>query len=56
LGFLIREDRHPRQALLEAHHDPEDPEDDPERYQPEPETVELFEKIRTELDGKVAAR
>jgi len=35
LGFLIREDRHPRQALLEAHHDPEDPEDDPERYQPE---------------------
>lgn len=56
LSSLIREDRHLRQALREAYYDPEDPEDDPERYQPEPETVELFEKICKELDGKVAAR
>lgn len=56
LSSLIREDRHLRQALREAYYDPEDPEDDPERYQPEPETVELFERICKELEGKVAAR
>ncbi len=56
LSSLIREDRHLRQALREAYHDPDDPEDNPDDYQPEPETIELFSKIRRELERKVAAR
>ena len=56
LASLIREDRHVRQALREAYYDPDDPEDDPDRYQPEPETVELFEEICKELEAKAAAR
>ena len=50
LSSLIREERHLRQALQETYYDPEDPEDDPKQYQPEPETVELFEQIRAELE------
>jgi DNA-binding SARP family transcriptional activator/nucleoid-associated protein YgaU len=52
LSSLIREDRHLRQALRETLCDPDDPQDDPEQYQPEPETVELFEAIRAELEAK----
>jgi nucleoid-associated protein YgaU/DNA-binding SARP family transcriptional activator len=52
---LIREDRHLRQALREAYYDPEDPEDDPERYQPEPETIALFNEITQELETRTAA-
>jgi DNA-binding SARP family transcriptional activator len=55
LSSLIREDRHLRQALREAHYDPGDPEDDPERYQPEPETTAIFAEIREELELKVAS-
>jgi len=55
LSSLIREDRHLRQALREAYYDPEDPEDDPDRYQPEPETVELFDEIRKEVERKSAS-
>lgn len=56
LSSLIREDRHLRQALREAYYDPSDPEDDPEQYQPEPETVELFNKVRMELDENRGVR
>ena len=56
LASLIREDRHVRQALREAYYDPDDPEDDPDRYQPEPETVELFEEISRQLEARAAAR
>ena len=52
LSSLIREDRHLRQALREAYYDPSDSDDDPEHYQPEPETVELFNRIRTELEAR----
>lgn len=50
LNSLIREDRHLRQALGEAYYNPDDPEDDPERYQPEPDTTALFLEIRRGLD------
>jgi LuxR family maltose regulon positive regulatory protein len=53
LNALIREERHLRQALREAYYDPNDPEDDPNRYQPEPETVELFNRIRRELEERI---
>ncbi len=55
LSSLIREDRHLRQALREAYADPSDPNDDPEQYQPEPETVELFNRIRAELEARALA-
>lgn len=56
LSSLLREDRHLRQALQEAYYDAEDPDDDPKRYQPEPETVELLNSIRRELEGAMAAK
>ncbi len=56
LSSLIREDRHLRQALREAYYDPDDSEDDPDDYQPEPETVDLFSRIRKELETKAFAR
>jgi len=52
LNALIREERHLRQALREAYYDPNDPEDAPDRYQPEVETVELFHRIRRELEER----
>ena len=52
LGSLVREDRQLRQALREAYADPDDPADDPECCQPEPQTFELFRKIREELEAK----
>jgi DNA-binding SARP family transcriptional activator len=55
LSSLIREDRHLRQALRETLRDPDDPADDPEQYQPEPETVELFNQIRAELEARPTA-
>jgi DNA-binding SARP family transcriptional activator len=51
LGSLIREDRHLRQALRDAYYDPDSPDDDPEGYPPEPETVSLFDTIRSELEA-----
>lgn len=56
LSALIREDRQLRQALRQAYFDPSDPSDDPEYYQPEPETVALFDQIRAELEAKSADR
>ncbi len=56
LSSLIREDRHLREALREAYHDPDDPEDDPACYEPAPETMDLFRKIRAELETKAVAR
>ncbi len=55
LSSLIREDRHLRQSLREAFYDPDDPEDNPDDYQPEPETVDLFSRIRKELETKAFA-
>jgi len=52
LTSLIREDRHLRQALREAYADPDDPVSDLQDYQPEPETVGLFNEIRRELEGR----
>lgn len=52
LTALIREDRHLRQALQVAYADLDDPESDLEVYQPEPETVALFEEIRRELEAR----
>ena len=55
LASLVREDRHLRQALRTALVDPGDPEDDPEQYDPEPETVALFREVRAELEARAAA-
>jgi hypothetical protein len=52
LAARVGEDRHLRQALRETLCDPGDPEDDPERYQPEPETVAQFGAVRAELEGR----
>jgi two-component SAPR family response regulator len=49
LSSLVREDRHLRQALREAYYDPGDSEDDPNCYQPEPETVEVFNRVKRDL-------
>lgn len=54
LNSLIREDRHLRQALREAYYDPDDPEDNPERYQPEPETISLFERVQEQLEASAS--
>jgi DNA-binding SARP family transcriptional activator len=54
LASLVREDRHLRQALRTAFADPGDPEDDPEQYDPEPETVALFREVRAELEARPA--
>ena len=52
LSSLIREDRHLRQALREAFYDPDDPEADPDDYQPEPETTDLFNRVGAGLEAK----
>ena len=56
LAALIREDRHLRQALRETLADPDDPDDDPEQYEPEPETVALFDEVRAELEARAGPR
>ena len=55
LSSLVREERHLRQQLREAYADPNDSDDDPEQYQPEPETVELFNRVREELESQALA-
>jgi len=52
LASLIREERRLCQALRQAYADPDDPDDDPNDYQPEPETVALFQEIRFALEAK----
>jgi DNA-binding SARP family transcriptional activator len=54
LTSLIREDRHLRQALREAYPSPNNPDDDPDQYQPERATVELFHQLRGELERRDA--
>ena len=54
LTALLREDRQLRQALLDAYYDPDDPDDDPNEYQPEPETIALFNTLRQELEAQSA--
>lgn len=56
LSALVREERQLRQALREVYYDPEDPDDDPERYPPEPETSALFDSIRAELEARADVR
>jgi len=50
LSSLIREDRHLRRALREAYYEPDDPADDPELYQPEPETIAVFKEVFADLE------
>ena len=52
---LIREDRQLREALREAYYNPDDPDDDPGRYQPSAETVALFERFLGDLEASPAA-
>ncbi len=54
LRSLIQEDRSLRQALRQVYYDPDDPEDEPGYYEPEPETVELFNQVRAELEAQIA--
>src|SRR5262249_42915463 len=51
LTSLIREERRLRQALRDAYAEPNNPNDDPEDYQPEPETFALFKEIRATLEA-----
>ncbi|MHB1131012.1 MAG: LysM peptidoglycan-binding domain-containing protein [Chloroflexota bacterium] len=53
---LIREDRRLRQALREAYGNPDDPEDDLDLYQPEPETVDLYEEALADIEARAAVR
>ena len=55
LSSLIREDRHLRQALREMYSDADDSEVNPSDYQPEAETVALFNEIRQELESRLAS-
>jgi DNA-binding SARP family transcriptional activator len=52
LTALIREDRHLRQALQEAYADPDNVKVNPNDYQPESETVALFNEIRHEVEAR----
>lgn len=54
LTSLIREDRHLRQALRDVYYDPDDPEDDPASYQPEPETIALCDQVRQQLEASAS--
>lgn len=54
LRSLIQEDRALRQSLRQLFYDPSDPDDDPDYYEPEPETVELFNQVRAELEAQHA--
>ncbi len=56
LNALVREDRLLRDALREAYRNPNDPNDDPRRYQPERETITLYNTIYEELKGKGVVR
>ena len=53
ISALIREDRQLREALREAYYNPEDPDDDPGRYQPSAETVALFERFLADMEVPV---
>jgi len=54
LNALIREDRHLRQALRDAYAELEGPEDDPDEYQLEPETVARFREVRQDLEMRAS--
>jgi DNA-binding SARP family transcriptional activator len=53
LSSLIREDRQLRQALREAFDDPSDRDGRFIEIEREPETVQLFERLRAELEARV---
>ena len=53
LRSLIQEDRNLRQALRQFYYDPGDLNDEPYYYEPEPETAELFNQIRAELEAYI---
>ncbi len=55
LGALIREERRLRQALRDAYRDPDDPDNDPELYQPEPETMAVFQEVLAHLQKRGAS-
>jgi DNA-binding SARP family transcriptional activator len=49
---LVLEDRRLRQALKEMLSDPDAPDDDPELYAPQPETVALFDRLLADLNAR----
>ncbi|MGH7484053.1 MAG: AfsR/SARP family transcriptional regulator, partial [bacterium] len=52
IGSLLREERQLRQALHQAYHEPDEPDDDPELYQPEPETMAVFRESLAALQAR----
>ncbi len=50
LAGLRREDRRLRLALQSAYYDPNSPDDDPGLYQPEAETVALYNEVKSSLE------
>ncbi len=50
-GGLLREDRHLRQVLRETYASADDP-DDPDIYQPEPETLAVFQEVLAKLEQR----
>ena len=54
LSALVGEERHLREALRKAHGSSKAAGDDPDWYPPQPETIELFNRLRAELEARVA--
>jgi DNA-binding SARP family transcriptional activator len=53
-GALVREHRRLREAIRQMMSSPDDPEDDPQLYEPESETTALYEEILAELEVRSA--
>ena len=53
-GALVREHRRLRDAVRQMMSSPDDPEEDPELYEPESETTSLYEEILAELEARAA--
>jgi hypothetical protein len=53
LVSLVGEERHLREALRKEHAGTSrDADDDPDRYPPQPETIELFNRLRAEMEQR----
>ncbi|MDE3075207.1 MAG: LysM peptidoglycan-binding domain-containing protein [Chloroflexota bacterium] len=53
---LIREHRHLTEALNEELRDPDDPDDEPEQYEPEPETTEVYERALARMTHRTGSQ
>ena len=49
---LVREHQHLKESLRKALYDPSDPDDDPNLYEPSPETMTVYAEVLAELDAR----